>query len=212
MPKRLPEDIPHEQWTDHRIVRESADLALQPAISDETSLIAVPGIVQHPSSRDVAMAYYDIVAHGDVALLKRARSLLEAATQPDAADSDLLTASGVVAQMEDDRAAAAGAYRRALGRNPDDYKAAMNLGVLLVRSGQAGEVRSMETSVLAQRGHDRPRNESRRCPVHDWRPGRRHGRSARRAELQPRSPARQAGIAGARIGSGHVRGEVNIPT
>jgi predicted CXXCH cytochrome family protein len=150
MPKRLPEDIPHEQWTDHRIVRESSDLALQPAISGDTSLIAVPGIVQHPSSRDVAMAYSDVAAHGDVALLKRARSLLEAAIQPDAADSDLLTAAGVVAQMENDRAAAADEYRRALGRNPDDYKAAMNLGVLLARSGQAGKASDLWSQLFSR--------------------------------------------------------------
>jgi Flp pilus assembly protein TadD len=96
------------------------------------------------------MAYYDIVSHGNVALLKRARSLLEAAIQPDTVDSDLLTAAGVAAQMENDRAAAADAYRRALGRNPDDYTAAMNLGVLLVRSGQSGEASDLWTRVFSR--------------------------------------------------------------
>ena len=136
MPKRSPEDIPHEQWTDHRILPQSSQLTFQPAISGEISLVPVPGIAQQPTERDIAIAYYDVVSHGDVSLVRRARELAEAAIRADPDDGELLTASGVLAQMANDRGAATEAYRRALGLNPDDYTAAMNLGVLLVRSGE----------------------------------------------------------------------------
>jgi predicted CXXCH cytochrome family protein len=146
MPKSSPTDIPHEQWTDHRILRHPGTVVMESATPSESALIPVPGIAQHPTERDFALAYYDIVSHGDVSFATRARKLLEALTP----DNEVLTAIGVLAQMANDRKQSTDAYSRAIALDPDDYTAAMNLGVLLARSGETARASELWRKTFAR--------------------------------------------------------------
>ena len=136
MPKNAPTDIPHEQWTDHRILRVQHVVALLPASGADVTLVPALGASHAPSDRDLGLAYYNLVSDGDLSQSERARKLLETAEKQDPADSKVLTALGVLAELRNDRQQAYGFYRAALIRNGDDYTAAMNCGVLLARSGQ----------------------------------------------------------------------------
>jgi len=136
MPKSAPTDIPHEQWTDHRILRQVSVAAFLPALSGDVTLVRVPASSTQPSDRNLGLAYYDLVSDGDLSQSPRARKLLENAEASDPADSTVLTALGVLAELRNDREKAYGFYKAALTQNPNDYTAAMNCGVLLARSGQ----------------------------------------------------------------------------
>ncbi|MGA8029198.1 MAG: cytochrome c3 family protein [Bryobacteraceae bacterium] len=136
MPKSTPTDIPHEQWTDHRILRQASTVELQPAISGDMQLIPAAGTFLHSTERDLGLAYYNLVSDGDLSISERAWSLLEGANKTDPADIKVLTALGVLAQLRNDRQEAYRFYKAALERNTNDYTAAMNCGVLLARSGQ----------------------------------------------------------------------------
>ncbi len=139
MPKSAPTDIPHEQWTDHRILRQQPVVALLPASSGDVTLVQALGASRDTDDRDLGLAYYNLVSDGDLSQSDRARKLLESAEKQDPADSKVLTALGVLAELRNDRQQAYGSYKAALLRNGDDYTAAMNCGVLLARSGQLKE-------------------------------------------------------------------------
>lgn len=139
MPKSAPTDIPHEQWTDHRILRTPDAPRLEAAFAGADSLTPVPGIKQQPGDRDLALAYYNLVSDGDLSQSARARTMLETALKSDRNDIEVLKAAGVLAQMQNDRADATRFYRSVLAQDGNDYTAALNLGVLLARSGQLKE-------------------------------------------------------------------------
>jgi hypothetical protein len=136
MPKSAPTDIPHEQWTDHRILRTPSAPSFQAAFAGDSELVPVPGVKQLPSERDLALGYYNLVSDGDLSQSARARTLLESALKSDPNDVEVLKALGVLAQMQNDRPVAVQFYRSVLEHEPNDYTAALNLGVLLARSGQ----------------------------------------------------------------------------
>jgi hypothetical protein len=136
MPKSAPTDIPHEQWTDHRILRTRDAPSFEPAPGTSDELVPVPGIKQHPSERDLALGYYNLVSDGDLSQSARARMLLQNVLRSTPNDLEVLKALGVLAQLQNDRSHAIQFYQSALDRDPIDYTAALNLGVLLARSGQ----------------------------------------------------------------------------
>jgi predicted CXXCH cytochrome family protein len=150
MPKSAPTDIPHEQWTDHRILRTPGAAEFEPAFTGEDELVAVPGIRQQPSERDLALGYYNLVADGDISQMQRARKLLETVLKADAKDVEVLKAQGVLAQMQNDRAQAVQFYRSVLDQAPNDYTASLNLGVLLARSGQLKPAADLWSRSFAQ--------------------------------------------------------------
>jgi predicted Zn-dependent protease len=102
--------------------------------------------VQQTTDRDLALAYYDVVSHGDVGYASRARKLLEALPP----DDEVLTAIGVLAQMANHRKASSDAYTAALARQPDDYIAGMNLGVLLARAGETARAVDLWSNAFAR--------------------------------------------------------------
>lgn len=150
MPKGAPNDIPHEQWTDHRILRSPQTLELQAESPGQPALIPVPGVKQNPSERDLALGYYNLVANGDLSLCERARALLENAAKMNPEDAQVQRALGVIAQLRNDRSAANGFYEAALKHNPNDYTAALNLGVLLARSGQLARAAHLWQNTFAR--------------------------------------------------------------
>jgi Tetratricopeptide repeat/Cytochrome c554 and c-prime len=135
MPKGAPSDIPHEQWTDHRI-RRTPGLELRSSAPNEEALIPVPGVAQQASGRDLALAYYNVVSDGDLSLSDQARDLLARAARSNPDDAEVWKALGVLAQMRNDRTQAAEYYRKTLAKEPADYTAGLNLGVLLARGGE----------------------------------------------------------------------------
>lgn len=150
MPKSAPNDIPHEQWTDHRILRTPDAPILHDAFAGDDVLAPVPGIKQQPSERDLALGYYNLVSDGDLSQSMRARTLLESALKSDPNDVEVLKAPGVLAQIRNDRAQAVQCYRSVFDRDPKDYTAALNLGVLLARSGQLKEAADLWQRAFAR--------------------------------------------------------------
>jgi Tfp pilus assembly protein PilF len=135
MPKSSPVDIPHEQWTDHRILRQANIAALEDPSHSEPPLTPVGTVNADMSDRDLGLAYYNLAVDGDVTAAARARTLLETAARSNPSDSAVFSALGVLSEIRNDRKSALEFYRLAL-RDPDCYTAAINLGVLLARSGQ----------------------------------------------------------------------------
>lgn len=149
MPKSSPTDIPHEQWTDHRILRQAAMAALEDPSRAEATLVPVPGTHPNSSQRDLALAYYNLVVNGDVSEAQRTRALLESAQKSNPADVTVAAALGVLSELQNDRKAATEFYRLAL-HDPNAYNAAINLGVLLARSGQLHEAADLWEKTFAR--------------------------------------------------------------
>jgi predicted CXXCH cytochrome family protein len=147
MPKGAPNDIPHEQWTDHRILRRG-DTEMKAASPGQPALIPVPGVTQDSSERDVALGYYDLVVNGDSSEGARASGLLEEASAAVPADVEVLKALGVLAQIRNDRERASEMYQKVLTYSPEDYNAGLNLGVLLARSGKLNEAAKLWQGVF----------------------------------------------------------------
>lgn len=150
MPKSAPTDIPHEQWTDHRLLRTPNTPTLQPIVTGDPELIPAPGIKQEPTQRDLALGYYNLVSDGDLSIGAQARTLLETALKSDAQDLEVVKALGVLTQMRNDRAHAMEFYQAVLRLDPNDYTAALNLGVLLARAGQLTQASGLWQSTFAR--------------------------------------------------------------
>lgn len=150
MPKSTPTDIPHEQWTDHRILRQAGVVELEPASANATELIPVPGTATHSTERELGLAYYNLVSNGDATQNERAWKLLESARKADPTDTKMLTALGVLAQLRNERPEAYKFYKMALIQNPNDYTAAMNCGVLLAGSGQLKQAAELWQSTFTR--------------------------------------------------------------
>jgi predicted CXXCH cytochrome family protein len=136
MPRKEAQDLAHSEWTDHRILRHSDAVAPAADAGGGPSLIPVPGVRQDSNDRDLALAYYNMVANGDSAFAERAWPLLQAAEKADPRDSDVLVALGFLAQVQGDRSDASQFYEMTLKQDPSSYTAAMNLAVLMARAGQ----------------------------------------------------------------------------
>jgi len=136
MPRKDAPDLAHSEWTDHRILRQPQASTATAAPGQEPSLVSVPGVPQEANERDLALAYYNMVANGHSAFAGRTRDLLQAAGKTDPDDPDVLVALGFMAQAQDDRIQASSDYQQTLKLDPNNYTAAMNLAVLMARAGQ----------------------------------------------------------------------------
>lgn len=135
MPKREAPDLAHSAWTDHRILARPDEAAPSQAQGGASELISVPGVASQATPRDVALAYYQLVAGGDLSVAERARGLLENVVKSDPGDSDVVADLGFLAYLRGDRQSASSFYESALSFDPNNFNVAIDLGVLLARSG-----------------------------------------------------------------------------
>ena len=136
MPQREAPDLAHSAWTDHRILARPSAAAPAQAPGGAVDLIPVPGVASEATPRDVALAYYQLVAAGDLSVAERARSLLEDVVRSDPGDSDVVAALGFLAYLRGDRQKASVFYESALSFDPNNFNVAIDLGVLLARAGR----------------------------------------------------------------------------
>ena len=135
MPQKQAPDLAHSEWTDHRILAQPQQVAPEASANEAPMLIPVPGVHQQPNSRDLALAYYNMVENGHEEFAKQAWTLLQETVKTDAHDPEVLVALGFLAQANGDRVQALRYYQSTLKYNPGNYTAAMNLAVLVARSG-----------------------------------------------------------------------------
>jgi tetratricopeptide (TPR) repeat protein len=131
MPKTGAKNIPHVAWTDHRI-RQHPDDAANTTVAGEMELVPIlPG----SSSRDLALAYYNLAVNGNTAAKPHATALLTAAAESAGGDEAVLRALGILSEWNGDNARSKELYRAILERDPDSLTATTNLGTLLAKSG-----------------------------------------------------------------------------
>ncbi len=134
MPKGKAEQMPHIAWTDHRLRQRYGQP--EPSFDPDKAMELVPFFGGKADPRDLALAYYDVVAGGNTAEIPRAWSLLSAAREANPRDLPVLTALGYLAQKKGNTEQAVDIYRDALKVNPLDPTVTNNLATLLARSGQ----------------------------------------------------------------------------
>jgi hypothetical protein len=146
MPKGKAEQVPHIAWTDHRLRQRYA----QPEASfdPDKALQLIPFFGERADPRDLALAYYDVVA-GNPAETPRAWALLSAAREANPRDLPVLTALGYLAQRKGSTEQAVDIYRDALKLNPLDPTVTNNLATLLARSGQLEEAKTLWAKTFA---------------------------------------------------------------
>lgn len=135
MPQKQAPDLAHSEWTDHRILAQPQQPAQDASADGEPTLIPVPGVHQTPNSRDLALAYYNMVENGHEEFAKQAWAMLQATVKTDPEDSKVLVALGFLAEVNGDRVQAMQYYQSTLKYDPGNYTAAMNLAVLMARAG-----------------------------------------------------------------------------
>jgi predicted CXXCH cytochrome family protein len=135
MRKREAPDLAHSAWTDHRILARPDEVAPSQTHGGAVELISVPGVTSEATPRDVAVAYYQLVAAGEMSVAERARGLLEDVARSDPGDSDVVADLGFLAYLRGDPQKAAVFYESALSFDPNNFNVAIDLGVLLARSG-----------------------------------------------------------------------------
>jgi Tfp pilus assembly protein PilF len=140
MPKGKVEKVPHIAWTDHRI-RQNPDPIEAGDSSSARELI--PLLSEKANPRDLALAYYDLVLGGNVSEKDRAWSLLLASRNSLPNDLPVLNALGYLAQLRGNDSQALGLYRDVLRLDPIDLTATNNLAILLAKSGQLKEARTL---------------------------------------------------------------------
>ena len=147
MPKGQAEKVPHIAWTDHRI-RQRYDQR-ETAFDSTTRPSLVPFLQDKADPRDLALAYYDLVAGGNMGEAQRAANLLDAALRDHPADLPLLTASGYLAQLKNETSRAIDMYERALAVDPVDPTASNNLAILLAKTRKLKEAKSLWEKTFA---------------------------------------------------------------
>jgi Tfp pilus assembly protein PilF len=135
MPAGKAQNIPHVAWIDHRIHIPSNQIALTSPDAPQRPALS-PLLGEDSSPRDQALAYYNMVASGNLRERDRATQAIYALHEADAEDTQVLVAHGFLAQLEGERAAALDSYRAALRADPGNLFAANNLGTLLALEGQ----------------------------------------------------------------------------
>lgn len=142
MPKNTAENIPHVAWTDHRIRRdpqEPSAPAPKVAIGGTAAPSArtlEPLLVADAPSRDLALAYYDLVSKGQKDETARAWLLLTAANASGSDDVPVMRSLAVLAQLTGANSTAAPLYQKILKTDPGDLTALTNLAALDARGGQ----------------------------------------------------------------------------
>jgi Tfp pilus assembly protein PilF len=141
MPAGKAENIPHVAWTDHRI-RQRPDqsyLANTPSTNGEL----VSFLQNNPSTRDLALAYYNLGVSGNAAARNKIQRLLHSALQTSPEDPALLSSLGYLAQLDGETTHATELTQSALKIAPNNVEATNNLAMLLAKSGQLATATSL---------------------------------------------------------------------
>jgi Flp pilus assembly protein TadD len=145
MPRTGADNIPHVAWTDHRILRISAN-ATQSQIVTNGEL--APIFSPDTTKRDLAMANYKAMLEGDSSLEARAWELLRQERFEITDDSEALDALGVLCAKRGDKDLAERSFRRVLELKPDDLTALSDLGTLQAKQGNLKEAISLLQSAF----------------------------------------------------------------
>jgi Flp pilus assembly protein TadD len=138
MPKIGAVDTPHVAWTDHRILKTPQSVALTPAATAGAQLYPVLND-RSGGTRELALAYYNLLLKGHREYAGTARDLLTQARQSDPADPSVLIALASLDQMQGHPLDAEPLYSQGLRLDPDNVEAANDLAMLLTRSGKVEE-------------------------------------------------------------------------
>jgi predicted CXXCH cytochrome family protein len=141
MPKAKAEKMPHIAWTDHRLRKHYEEPAI--SFDADTASELVPFLKESADPRDLALAYYDVVAGGNIAESPRAWSLLSSIRQTHPQDVPVLAALGYLTQLKGNTEDAIEIYRQALKLDPLNLTATNNLAILLARSGRLKEAETL---------------------------------------------------------------------
>jgi tetratricopeptide (TPR) repeat protein len=146
MPKTGATNIAHVAWTDHRI-RRTPDPAINFEALPDRATEVVP-VFEGSGTRELGLAYYDLVTKGDLSRKSIAIRLLSEARKSDPSDVPVLRSLGVLYQMESKTAEAEQAYRAILLVDSENLIARTNLGTLLATRGKTQEAESLWLSVF----------------------------------------------------------------
>lgn len=140
MPKSTAQNIPHVAWTDHRIRRDPQEpSAPTPPVASAGSppgaTALEPLLVPHAPSRDLALAYYDLVSKGQKDETARAQHLLMAANASGPGDVPVMRSLAVLEQLTGSGSTALPLYQQILSVDRSDLTALTNLGTLDARNG-----------------------------------------------------------------------------
>ena len=147
MPERKSRDIPHEQITDHQIVRRAREKAASGMAARLPELVPVGG--SSAGDREYGLAYAQKAQRGNRAAGERALGLLERAEAAGASDVEVHVELGFLRQVSGDPAAARKEYGAALALNPLQTTALSNLAVLEASQGQGRDAIALLRRVLA---------------------------------------------------------------
>jgi predicted CXXCH cytochrome family protein len=136
MPRREAPDLAHSVWTDHRLLARPGADTPEPTSGETVELVSVSGIASEATPRDVALAYYKLVAGGELAAAERAHNLLQDVVSADPADSEATAALGFLSYLHGDQQKATALFESTLSADPNNFNVAIDLGVLLARSGK----------------------------------------------------------------------------
>jgi hypothetical protein len=142
MPKIGAFDTPHVAWTDHRILKTPQSISLTSVTAARPQLYPVLD-GGSKDTRDLALAYFNVMLKGHREYAATARSLLTQARQSDPEDASVLVALASLDQMEGNLLDAQPLYRQGLRLDPDNVEAANDLAMLLARSGKLQEAWSL---------------------------------------------------------------------
>jgi hypothetical protein len=140
MPKGKVEKVPHIAWTDHRIRQNPDQFG---GADSSTARELVPLLSEKANSRDLALAYYDLVLGGNASEKDRAWTLLSASRNSFPNDLPVLNALGYLAQLRENNSQAMDLYREVLKLDPIDLTATNNLAILLAKSGQLKDAQTL---------------------------------------------------------------------
>ncbi len=142
MPKTGAVNVAHVAWTDHRIRRTvSAVERSRPDKMDGADLVSI--LEDGSDARDLGLGYYDLVTQGDSTRKAIARRLLSQAASEHPDDVPVLTALGVLAQMDRRYAEAEKDYAQVLSIEPANYAATTNVGLLKAAEGKVKEAETL---------------------------------------------------------------------
>jgi predicted CXXCH cytochrome family protein len=147
MPKAAAENIPHIAWTDHRLRPRYSEHQI--SFDADAAPELIPFFKEKTDVRDLALAYYDVVAGGNTDENPRAWSLLTEVKQSHPEDVPVLVAWGYMAQSRGNIDQAMDAYRTVLKLDPLNLTATNNLAILLAKSGQFQEAEALWKKTFA---------------------------------------------------------------
>jgi tetratricopeptide (TPR) repeat protein len=127
-------NILHVAWTDHRILRQSADQRAAELSASAGEL--VPIFSPRATERDRAMAYYKALLEGEREFEAEAFKLLQQQRDSIQNDKEALDALGNLSAERGDLQNAEKLFRRVLQLDPQDLTALSNLGTILAKQGK----------------------------------------------------------------------------